>query len=49
MATDYMGIINLWELNRLPKTFDFKYSVSKNQFNHYFNSLKDAINFASAN
>jgi len=46
---DFMGIINLWQLNRLPKTFDFKYSLTKMDVNRYFNSLKDAISFASAN
>lgn len=44
-----MGIINLWQLNRLPKTFDYKYSLTRKDVNQYFNSLKDAINFASAN
>lgn len=49
MVTDFMGIINLWQLSRLPKAFDFKYSLIRNDDHKYFNSLKDAINFASAN
>lgn len=46
---EFIGMINLWQLTRLPKAFDFKYSATKEENRKYFNSLKDAIYFASAN
>lgn len=46
--SEHLGMINLWQLERLPKGFDFKYSVTRNDDKKHFNSLNDAIRFASA-
>lgn len=46
---EYIGIINLWQLNRLPKAFDFKYSAIRNEEKKFFQTLDAAIKFASAN
>lgn len=49
MAGEFFAIINLWQFNRLPKAFDYKYSLIRKEDKKFFNSLKDAIDFASAN
>jgi hypothetical protein len=47
--SDFIGVINLWQLTRLPKAFDFKYSLVRNEDHKYFNSIDAAIKFASVN
>lgn len=44
---DLIGMINLWQLNRLPKGFTFKYVAQRNIEKQYFNSLNEMIKFAS--
>lgn len=48
-TNNFLGIINSWQLTRLPKGFDFHYSLCKDEIRHSAKTMKEAIEYANQN